>query len=231
MEMKKVVLIVVSLLFFIGLQFVSGTNPVTINTVYNFSNISFSDDTVYKTDSVVLRIKTPLETECSYGTSLSPSTSFDGEYGLTHEAYLENLEEGFHKYYIRCGDSSNPLKEVSFATSVPIYAIIKISENPPLGEGKYKINLITSKNSLDPPTLEYSFDETVYKPISLIGSGENWEGNLIIPASIGETVCSFRFKAKNLAGEEGTKIVGDSSRYHQTFYNKHNKCCRISRRD
>ena len=211
MEIKKLIFIIVFIFIFISLHFISGTTPVTINAVYNFSNVSFTDENVYKTDSIVLRIKTPVETECLYGTSLSPSTAFNGEYGLTHDAYLENLEEGFHEYYVRCGDSSNPLIEVDFATSIPIYATIKISEVPPLKEGKYKINLITSKKSLDTPTLEYSFDEVVYKPISLKGSGENWEGNLIIPGSVGETVCSFRFKARDLSGEEGTKIKGDNS--------------------
>ena len=37
-------------------------NSVTINTFYDFSNDSFIDSTVYKTDSVVLRVKTSVET-------------------------------------------------------------------------------------------------------------------------------------------------------------------------
>ena len=192
-------------------NFVSSASAFVITTNYEFTNSSFVDSKVYKTDSVVLRIKTNLESECIYGTSYSLSNNFDGEYGLTHEAYLENLEEGFHEYYVRCGEISNPIMRIGFATSIPIYATIKISEEPPLKEGKYKINLITSKTSLETPVLEYSFDEVVYKPISLKGDGQSWEGNLIIPSSVGESVCSFRFKAKDLAGEEGTKIVGDSS--------------------
>jgi len=191
--------------------FVSSASAFVITTNYEFTNSSFVDSKVYKTDSVVLRIKTNLEAECVYGTSYSLSNNFDGEYGLTHEAYLENLEEGFHEYYVRCGEISNPIMRIGFATSIPIYATIKVSEEPPLKEGKYKINLITSKTSLETPILEYSFDEVVYKPISLKGEAQNWEGNLIIPSSVGESVCSFRFKAKDLAGEEGTKIVGDSS--------------------
>ncbi len=192
-------------------NFVSSASAFVITTNYEFTNSSFVDSKVYKTDSVVLRIKTNLESECIYGTSYSLSNNFDGEYGLTHEAYLENLEEGFHEYYVRCGEISNPIMRIGFATSIPIYATIKVSEEPPLKEGKYKINLITSKTSLETPVLEYSFDEVVYKPISLKGDGQSWEGNLIIPSSVGESVCSFRFKAKDLAGEEGTKIVGDSS--------------------
>jgi len=193
------------------LNFISSASAFVITTNYEFTNSSFVDSTVYKTDSIVLRIKTNVETECFYGNAYSISNVFDGEYGLTHEAYLENLEEGFHEYYIRCGESSNPLMRIGFATSVPIYATISLSENPPLKEGKYRINLITSKTSLEIPTLEYSFDEKVYKTISLKGEGENWEGNLIIPPSVGEAVCSFRFEAKDLTGQSGTKILGDNS--------------------
>ncbi len=205
------VLILFVVLSLLTSSFVSSASAFVITANYDFTNSSFIDGKVYKTDSVVLRIKTNSETECVYGNSYSLSNNFDGEYGLTHEAYIENLEEGFHEYYIRCGEIYNPIMRIGFATSIPIYATIQISEEPPLKEGKYKINLITSKTSLEAPTLEYSFDELVYKPISLKGEGENWEGNLIIPASVGESVCSFRFKAKDLAGEEGTKIVGDTS--------------------
>lgn len=186
-----------------------GVNPVTITAFYGFSNESFIDATVYKTDSLVLRIKTAVETECVYGTSSYPYIPFEGEYGLTHEIYFENIEEGFHEYYIRCGDNSNPVMKINFATSIPIYATIKISGNSPLQAGKYKVNLITSKTSLNTPVLEYSFDSIVYKTISLTGNGKNWEGNLIIPEGAGEGICSFRFKARDLTGEEGTKIVGE----------------------
>lgn len=199
------------IILFVFMPFIESLSPVTISTTYEFSNNSFIDGTIYKTDSVVLRIKTSAESTCFYGTSSYPYIPFEGEYGLTHDAYLKNLEEGFHKYYIRCGTISNPVMEIGFATSVPIYSTIQLSEEPPLKEGKYKIKLITSKTSLGIPTLEYTFNEIVYSTISLKGSGENWEGNLIIPDSVGETVCSFRFKGKELSGEEGNKIIGESS--------------------
>lgn len=214
MKIRKPIYIAIPLMLMLVcslLPFVFSAGAYTINAFYNFSNSSIIDGTIYKTDSIVLRIKTPDESTCVYGTSSYPYIPFEGEYGLTHDAYLMDLGEGFHKYYIRCGESSNPVMEIGFATSVPIYATIYLSENPPLKGGKYKINLITSKTSLETPTLEYSFNEIVYNPISLKGSGENWEGNLIVPDSAGDAVCSFRFKAKDLSGEEGTKIAGDNS--------------------
>src|SRR4030042_1679033 len=53
-EMKKLIFIVTLMLLCINFncQFILGVNSYTINTVYNFSDISFSDQTVYKTDSV-----------------------------------------------------------------------------------------------------------------------------------------------------------------------------------
>jgi hypothetical protein len=211
MGLKKLIFVFALILFCANIPFIFGTTSSTVTVNYDFSNTYFIDDTIYKVDSMVLRIKTSIETTCVYGTSYSPSNAFEGEYGLTHEIYFENLEEGLHKYYIRCGIISNPVMEINFATSIPIYATIKISEEPPLKAGRYKINLITSKTSLGTPTLEYSFDELVYKPVSLKGTEKNWEGNLIIPESAGEVMCSFRFKARDLSGQEGTKIVGDNS--------------------
>lgn len=211
MKINAILLFIIGIFVFSSVSLIMGATSSTINVNYDFSNTYFIDGTVYKTDTIVLRIRTTVETTCNYGTSPSPSTSFDGEYGLTHEIYLENLEEGLHKYYIRCGNFSNPVMEINFATSIPIYATVVLSEDPPLKEGKYQIDLVTSKTSLGTPTLEYSFDNIVYKTISLKGAGTNWEGNLLIPGSAGETVCSLRFKAKDLTGEEGTKIVGDST--------------------
>jgi hypothetical protein len=208
MKDKRTVLFTVLMLIVIAAPFVIGAGSSIITLNYDFSNTYFIDGIVYKTENVVLRLMTSVETTCLYAENTYQFVPFDGEYGLTHEAYLENLEEKLHKYYVKCGDG--PIMEINFATSTPIYATIKISETPPLKEGKYKINLVTSKTSLGIPALEYSFDEIVYKPISLKGSGTSWEGNLIIPPSTGENICSFRFKAKDLAGVEGTKIIGDN---------------------
>ncbi len=123
---------------------------------------------------------------------------------------MEDLKEGLHTYYIHCGNDSNPMR-IEFATSIPIYATVSLSENPPLKEGKYTIDLITSKTPLETPTLEYSFDDVVYKPISLKkGTGQNWQGNLIIPATTGNAVFSFRFSAKDLSGYQGTEIKGEN---------------------
>lgn len=203
--------------FLIGISFATGTNYVTnppyvVDVNYDFSNNYHIDGTIYKTDSILLRVTTTIGTICKYGeSSTSHSTSFDGDYGFTHEVYIDNLHEGLHTYYVECGDNSSTVMEINFATSIPIYGEIEISGNPSsLKGGKYKIYLTTSETSLETPTLKYSFDNIVEKSISLTGSGQNWIGNLIIPESIGEAICSFKFSAKDLSGIEGNKIIGEN---------------------
>jgi hypothetical protein len=211
MKIKNFVIIVLAMLFIcIGLSFILGayTSSSIVEANYNFLGTPFIDGNIHQTDSIVLRINTPTETTCTYWNSVIPITSFAGEYGLTHEAYLTGLEEGFHEYNISCGENST--MEVDFATDIPLYATVKISETPPLKEGQYKINLVTSKSCLEEPLLQYTFDNINYKQVSLKGSGKNWEGYLIIPSDAGETVGSFIFKGTDLAGRQGTKITGDN---------------------
>ena len=214
MKINKLILIFLTL-FLINITFVLGTTYITtppyiIETAYDFSNDYYINGAIYKTDSVLLRVTTPSGTTCKYGAS-SPINSFDGEYGLTHEVYIMGLNEGLHTYYIECGNSG-VIMEINFATSIPISGTINIVGNPSsLKEGKYEIRLTTSKASLETPILKYSFDNIVEKSISLTGSGQNWAGNLIIPESVGETVCSFRFSAKDLSGTEGNTLLGDNS--------------------
>ncbi len=213
MNNRLIKIVLSGIIFFLIMNFVSSASEVIISVEYDDSpGASYIDDTrVYQTDSIILRVYTNYMAECFYGESEFTLYGFEGEYGFVHDAYLENLEEGSHEYYIKCSGSSESAMEIRFATKVPIYATLVLSESPPLKEGKYKINLKTSKTSLETPRLEYTFDGIIYKEIYLRGGEDRWEGDLIVPASVGETVCSFKFKARDLTGGEGTKIIGDSS--------------------
>ncbi len=208
--MKNKIIILLAIIFSLQFALAASPNIPVIQTTYNYTNIPYIDATVYQSDSAILRITTAnVTSSCSYREGYSSPILFNGEYGLTHEAYLMDLAEGFHEYYVKCDGGLE--KYVGFATSIPIFATIQISKEPPLKEGIYKVNLITSKIPSGNPTLEYSFDEIVYRPMTLTGFGTNWEGNLIIPGNVEESVCSFRFSAKDLSGNTGNKIIGDSS--------------------
>jgi len=213
MNFKKGVWIVVFLISYM-LNLVAAQTPSIISIDYDFSKNYSSDPTIYPCSSVVLRVNTPIETSCFFTDveNAEPLNPFTENYGTRHEEVIDNLDDGMHKYYIRCNNlnSSGPIMEVVFRTSLPVYAQISLSEEPPLKAGKYEVTLITSKKVLSVPTLEYSFDNLVYKPIALEGEGKVWKGFLIIPENLGDAIVSFKFEAKDLSGRIGNEIKGDN---------------------
>lgn len=215
---KKKELILLGFLMIFGIFeiiFVLGATYHITQHTYDFSSEESVEDLIHETDSIMLRVNTGIETTCWYTDKedFSPSNGFEGNYGTKHEIVLEGLEEGIHKYYVRCGDSpgnnSNPKMEVIFKTSIPIYGTIELSKEPPLKGGQYELTLTTSKIPLETPSLEYSLDGITKKEVSLKGNGKTWKGYLIIPDNLEEVVGSFVFSAKDLAGRIGTKLQGD----------------------
>ena len=213
MKIKNAMLLILTIAFTcISLSFVLGTAPQIIGPHYDFSSNYYNDPFLHESDSVMLRVTTDIDTVCYYteNEGIQPGKSFDGNYGTRHEKVLENLDDGIHNYYISCGNNNSIIMNVNFKTIAPISGVITLSQNPPIKEGQYKITLVTSESCIEEPLLQYTFDESNYKTISLKGSGKNWEGYLIIPSGTGETVGSFVFKGTDLAGRQGTKITGDS---------------------
>jgi hypothetical protein len=213
MKIKNVMLLILTISFScISLSLVFGAAPQIISPHYDFANNYYNDPALHESDSVMLRVTTDIDTVCYYteNEGVQPGKSFDGNYGTRHEKVLENLDDGIHNYYITCGNNNSVIMNVNFKTIAPISGVITLSQNPPLKEGQYKITLVTSELSIEEPLLQYTFDESNYRTISLKGSGKNWEGYIIIPSGTGEAVGSFIFKGTDLAGRQGTKITGDS---------------------
>jgi hypothetical protein len=196
----------------ISLSFVLGATTPIVYATYNYSNFTSTTNEPYLADSALLQILTGDETTCYYTESSGaiPSKEFSGNYGTKHEKFLGDLEEGTHRYYVRCGSSSNPIMEIVFKTKTPVYGEISLSKDPPLKEGQYEITLKTSKECADTPKLEYTLDGITTKDVSLTGEGMNWRGFLIIPGNVGESVGFFEFDAYDVYGTRGTKLVGDS---------------------
>jgi len=207
---KKLFLVLGMIL--ISLSFILGATTPIIQETYNFSNFTSTEDNPYLADSVVLRIFTSSETTCHYTETsvITPNEKFEGNYGTRHETFLGDLEEGVHNYYVRCGDSSNPVMKLVFKTKSPVYGILDISEEPPLKEGQYELTLTTSKEVSEIPTLEYTLDGITKKEVSLTGSGTSWRGYLIVPGNVGETIGYFEFDAYDVYGTHGTKLTGDN---------------------
>jgi hypothetical protein len=206
------IIFVISMISLFSLSFILGaTNHIT-SGMYDFLGTDYTDSLIHETDSIMLRVETSVETTCWYTDvqGVSPSNEFEGNYGTKHEAVIEGLEEGVHKYYIVCENASNDIMEFIFKTSIPIYGTIELSEDPPLKGGQYEFDLITSKVPLETPILEYSLDGITKKDVTLSGSGTSWKGYLIIPDNTGEVVGSFSFSAKDLAGRWGYNLIGDN---------------------
>ena len=205
--MKKIIFIILGILM---LPVISATPVININ--YDFNKTEQIDNSIYSTSRIFLRVATQNETNCYYTAikNAIPGNNFENNWGTVHRQEINNLEGGIHKYYIRCGEVTSPILEITFKTEPLIYGEIKISKEPPLKAGTYELILKTSKPVAKTPKLDYSFDGTSYKPIVLQSFEGIWKGYLIIENNLGEATGSFRFEAEDLSGLKGNELRGDS---------------------
>lgn len=163
-----------------------------------------------------MKISTDVDATCRYGTfsgaDYSSMQDFDLSYGKIHEKSFTGLENGVYNYYIKCINStysaSEPLETRVFLRVNPLVnAQISLSKEAPLNFGRTDVTLLTSRLVSGQPTLSYSFDSSAYNNLPLSGSEKIWKGYLIIPGEIGNAVLSFKFKANDLEGREGSEIT------------------------
>src|SRR3989339_859337 len=140
--------------------------------------------------------------------------NFDSSIGKLHQKSFTGLGDGIYHYYVKCIDES--IGSIGNETELSIIlrinslvnAQIIFSKEEPLSEGIVEISLITSKIVSFAPTLSYSMDGGLVKtPIPLLGNEKFWKGYLSIDKNFGEGVISFDFKANDLEGRQGTKII------------------------
>ncbi len=206
--------IIFSLVFFFSLVFVMGTTPQTISHDYPSKSTVF-DNPIYS-PPIILKINTENETNCLW--NLENKTPFVGNLFETEETngfkqifYEKDLNEGKNSIFIKCGNNTNSVEQISFNVLKKISGEIKLSKEDPLKEGVYSLTIITSKPTSETPYLEYSLDNLVYNPLPLEKQGDNWKTQLIIKPNAGKTLCSFKFRAKDSEGIVGTKITGKST--------------------
>jgi len=181
---------------------------------------SFSSDTpVERTvefSSVLLIIKTDVEASCRYssieGQDYGEMGGVFSSTGKLHEKSFTGLGDGVYRYYVRCvediyNSSDSTELKITLVVNSLVTGQIVLSEEAPLKEGKVEVTLKTSKLVSQAPTLSYSFDGMVYSPVVLFGSGDVWEGYVIIAEELGEAVISFQFRGNDLEGREGNEII------------------------
>lgn len=140
------------------------------------------------------------------------SNTFSNTNAKNHYQTLTGLSEREHTYFITCkdiiGNLMDTTTEISFYTNKKPTARVNIDSSSPLKAGQYEVTITTSEDMQSEPTLQYNFHNSAgKKPISLTGSGKNWEGFLIIDDSTSDSIGTFYFSGKDISGLSGDEIT------------------------
>lgn len=198
----------------------SGNTLATVNSIGQVNSsapkVVDSSPTGVLGDSLVeIQVDTDEQATCKYGTT---DTSFDNladtfsqTNGVIHKTTLNEVAEGFHTYYVRCEDTTNHEMDsshlIQFTVELPPTAKIELSDESPVKEGTIELKLTLSEGVSETPSLQYRLDGGSLKTIPLEGSGENWNGYVIITGDDNNKVGEFEFSAKDANGNIGTKIT------------------------
>jgi hypothetical protein len=167
------------------------------------------------TASTNLKIYTDEDATCKYSTTEGLDYSVMEQFDETsmkdaHTTVIQDLEEGMNYFYIKCKDEYENTATSDYEISIkydplPV-ANIELEENPPLGEGTYKVNIQISNLVLD-PELWINFNKSK-KSLVLSGSGQDYAAYIDI-GDVGETIAWFTFKAETVDGRNTTETSGD----------------------
>ena len=216
--MKKLILfLLLSFLFIHNFYFISAKDQ-SVQFIYN-SSINNSFENSLDFSDVLVKVATNFDAHCKYSLSKGVSyenmeMNFDSSLGKLHQKSFTGLGDGIYRYYVKCIDESIGFigNETELSIILRINSLVNaqiiFSKEEPLSEGIVEISLITSKIVSFAPTLSYSMDGGLVKtPIPLLGNEKFWKGYLSIDKNFGEGVISFDFKANDLEGRQGTKIL------------------------
>ena len=216
--MKKLILfLLLSFLFIHNFYFISAKDQ-SVQIIYN-SSINNSFENSLDFSDILVKVATNFDAHCKYSLSKGVSyenmeMNFDSSLGKLHQKSFTGLGDGIYRYYVKCIDESIGFigNETELSIILRINSLVNaqiiFSKEEPLSEGIVEISLITSKIVSFAPTLSYSMDGGLVKtPIPLLGNEKFWKGYLSIDKNFGEGVISFDFKANDLEGRQGTKII------------------------
>jgi len=209
-----------SLVFVLLLSFTlmsaSGQSVISVS----YPSHSYSSSTL-NFDPILLKVDTTNSSECKYSVQNisydSMEGGFDPSLGFSHEKSFSNLIDGaIYSYFIKCredGSNSTNLTaiKVDFRIDTYVSADIILDQDAPLRSGKIEVSLSVSKPIFQKPSLSYSFDGIVYKKLFLTEENDLWNGYIIIPDDVGESILSFKFSAVDLGGKVGEIITTGES--------------------
>ena len=201
------------------------------NTINNTKQKTFTIDTLppeilshspedANQKSIELIITTNEESTCRY--SLSQNTDFYDMGNIfditgykTHKTRLNFEKDQIFNAYIRCvdlaGNVNNKDYRVTIFVDIPPTARIAMDESSPIRAGTVLVRLITSEPLIGLPQLRYTLQDSQGRTenfnIPLSGSGQFWEGYMIISESGGKRVGSFQFEGMDYGGNVGSAIT------------------------
>jgi hypothetical protein len=152
---------------------------------------------------------------CRYGTADAAfaqlPNAMSGGYVYRNTATLSLPDFGSYTFYVRCQDllgNTMPASAIiGFLNRAPPIAHITIEGDEPLRADTYTLRLTTSVPLQETPMLTSTLQESgKTQQIALTGSGTAWEGYLIIPDAIEDTVISFAFSGLSTNGVRGTEV-------------------------
>lgn len=227
--MKFKLFLIFAIVFVFGISFgnsLSQTISVNYNGVSEIydSSVQYSQGIPF--EDILLKVTTTKESICRFsdfsGVDYDSMTEvFDETGALIHKKTFLDLNDGTHKYYVKC--SNNTLhepeeSEVILRVNSLVTGQVLVSSEPPLTEGMYGIKLITSKIISQTPEISYSFNDGVdSKPLILMGQGKVWEGYIILGKNAGEGKLSFTMRAVDLEGRSGTEITSGKVYLYDTI--------------
>ena len=216
--MKKLILFLLLFFLFVNNFYFISAKDQSVQIIYN-SSINNSFENSLDFSDILVKVATNFDAHCKYSLSKGVSyenmeMNFDSSLGKLHQKSFTGLGDGIYRYYVKCIDESIGFigNETELSIILRINSLVNaqiiFSKEEPLSEGIVEISLITSKIVSFAPTLSYSMDGGLVKtPIPLLGNEKFWKGYLSIDKNFGEGVISFDFKANDLEGRQGTKII------------------------
>ncbi len=194
-------------------EFDSSTSEKSFNVFSEPVRITSKGYTVDQGNVLRINIETDYESECRHSMSEKEFVDMD-RFSMTnnmvHSTIISGLSEGGHRVYLSCKSYNDVQSYDSMLVTISTRptATITIDKSGVLRQGTYSVTVKTSKYVQSNPSLSYYFnDDSTPRVVSLAGSGNTWNGYMIIDEDLGNKIGAFKFSAIDLNGVTGNIIT------------------------
>ena len=174
-------------------------------------------------DSSQIRIVTDEKAVCRFddedisfedmGSSLSTSKQ------IIHTKSLSSFSQGYYVFFAKCRDNFGNVQsdgtrfafEISNPPSARVIVESLSRKKNVVAPGIVEIVVQTSKDLVGPPEFSYLIDEKNSRRINLEGSGDRWEGSILLDDTTSQQVGRFSFEGTDKSGQSGSVITSGGS--------------------